>query len=156
MILRKDTWSFRAFSTELYRREFSKGTPLQEKNRVYIVCCLNRNEPEGLLVRKDGDKMTKKKLTKADIIDNIHEINRLSRKDIHKIIDYVFEQIKKGLSEDRIVELRGFGTFEIRLRKGRQKARNPKTGEVFPVQNHGVPVFRPGQELKQIAWPMRH
>ncbi len=100
--------------------------------------------------------MTKKKLTKADIIDKIHDINRLSRKDIHKIIDYVFEQIKKGLSEDKIVELRGFGTFEIRLRKGRQKARNPKTGEVFPVQNHGVPVFRPGQELKQIAWPMRH
>ena len=99
--------------------------------------------------------MAKKKLTKADIIDKIYEANRMSRKDIHKIIDLVFEEIKKGLMEDRIIELRGFGTFELKLRKGRQKARNPKTGEVFPVKNHGVPVFRPGQELRQNAWPMR-
>jgi integration host factor subunit beta len=99
--------------------------------------------------------MAKNKLTKADIIDQIYENNKISRKDIHRIIDFVFEGIKKGLSEDKVVELRGFGTFEIRLRKGRQRARNPKTGEVFPVQNHGVPIFRPGQELKQIAWPMR-
>ena len=99
--------------------------------------------------------MAKNKLTKADIIDTIHEVNRISRKDIHAIIDHVFEEIKKGLLEDKIIELRGFGTFEIKLRKGRQRARNPKTGEVFPVKNHGVPAFRPGQELRQIAWPMR-
>jgi len=99
--------------------------------------------------------MAKKKLTKADIIDKIYDANRISRKDIHKIIDIVFEEIKRGLAEDKVVELRGFGTFEIRLRKGRQRARNPKTGEIFPVKNHGVPVFRPGQDLKQIAWPMR-
>ena len=99
--------------------------------------------------------MQKKKLTKADIIDRIYENARINRKDIHKIIDTVFQEIKSALNEDKIVELRGFGTFEIKLRKGREKARNPKTGDVFPVQNHGVPVFRPGQELKQIAWPMR-
>ena len=98
----------------------------------------------------------KRKLTKADIIENIYANSGLSRKNIHLVIDQVFEQIKKGLDDDKVVELRGFGTFEIRLRKGRQRARNPKTGEVFPVQNHGVPVFRPGQELKQIAWPMRN
>jgi integration host factor subunit beta len=99
--------------------------------------------------------MTKNKLTKADIIDNIYAQCDASRKNIHKILDLVFEEIKKGLASDKVVELRGFGTFEIRLRKGRQKARNPKTGEVFPIKNHGVPVFRSGQELKQLAWPMR-
>jgi nucleoid DNA-binding protein len=99
--------------------------------------------------------MSKKKLTKADIIESIYSGSDLSRKGIHRVIDRVFEEIKKGLRDDRVVELRGFGTFEVRLRKGRKRARNPKTGEVFPVDNHGVPVFRPGQELKQIAWPMR-
>ncbi len=99
--------------------------------------------------------MQKQKLTKADIIDRIYENVSINRKDIHKIIDSVFQEIKSALTEDKVVELRGFGTFEIKLRKGREKARNPKTGDVFPVQNHGVPVFRPGQELKQIAWPMR-
>lgn len=99
--------------------------------------------------------MAKKKLTKADIIDKLYTTSRVDRKEIHKIIDSVFLEIKKALAEDRVIELRGFGTFEIRLRRGRQQARNPKTGEVFPVENHGVLIFRPGQELKQIAWPMR-
>lgn len=97
----------------------------------------------------------KEKLTKADIIDDIHESTDLSRKDIHRVIDSFFEEIKEALEQDRVVELRGFGTFEIRTRKGREKARNPKTGEIVPVESHGVTVFRPGKELKQLAWPLR-
>ena len=95
------------------------------------------------------------KLTKADIIDSIYQQTNISRKDIHIVFDSIIAAIKDGLSEDKIIELRGFGTFEIRLRKGRENARNPKTGKIFPVGNHGVPVFRSGQELKKIAWPMR-
>ena len=95
------------------------------------------------------------KLTKAEIIDNIFEKTGFNRKDIHKIIDELFVELKDGLQEDRVVELRGFGTFEIRTRKGRDKARNPKTGEIVPVSAHGVAVFRPGKELKKIAWHIR-
>jgi integration host factor subunit beta len=99
--------------------------------------------------------MAKRKLTKAEIIENIYEDIDVNKKDIHNIIDLLFEEIKKGLISDKIVELRGFGTFEIRLRKGRNDARNPKTGEKISVKNHGVTAFRPGQELKKIAWPKR-
>jgi len=96
------------------------------------------------------------KLTKAEIVEKIHEdIKDVSRKSIQKIMDRVFEQIKDGIKEDKIIELRGFGTFEVKLRRGRTEVRNPKTGDVFPGKNHGVVGFRPGQELKQIAWPMR-
>ncbi|ORC38267.1 HU family DNA-binding protein [Marispirochaeta aestuarii] len=95
------------------------------------------------------------KLTKAEIIDSIFEKTGVNRKDVHRILDEFFDQLKDGLQEDRVVELRGFGTFEIRTRKGREKARNPKTGEIVPVSAHGVAVFRPGKELKQIAWPLR-
>jgi integration host factor subunit beta len=99
--------------------------------------------------------MTGNKLTKADIIDSIYQNTSSNRKDIHQIFDFIFDEIKNGLADDKVVELRGFGTFEIRLRKGRDKARNPKTGKIFPVSNHGVAAFRSGQELKKIAWPMR-
>ncbi|MBN2050957.1 MAG: integration host factor subunit beta [Spirochaetales bacterium] len=95
------------------------------------------------------------KLTKAEIIEHIFEELDINRKDIHQVIDRFFEELKDALSEDKIVELRGFGTFEIRTRKGREKARNPKTGETVPVKPHGVAVFRPGRELKKIAWPLR-
>jgi nucleoid DNA-binding protein len=95
------------------------------------------------------------KLTKAEIVEQISEQTKVSKKDIHAIIDYFFVEVKTALTSDRTVEFRGFGTFEIRTRKGRDRARNPKTGETVRVQNHGVVVFRPGKELKDAAWPLR-
>lgn len=92
------------------------------------------------------------KLTKAEIIEHIYENNDVSRKDIHLVIDSFFEEVKKALVEDRVVELRGFGTFEVRTRKARERARNPKTGDIVPVESHGVTVFRPGKELKELTW----
>ena len=94
------------------------------------------------------------KLTKAEIIEQIYPKVRVSKKNIHTILDLFFEEVKSGLLEDRVIELRGFGTFEIKTRKGR-KARNPKTGDTVQVENHGVAVFRPGRELKQKAWSLR-
>ncbi len=95
------------------------------------------------------------KLTKAEIIDNIYEELDLDRSDIHKVIDKLFDNLKTALTQDQIIELRGFGTFEIRTRKGREKARNPRTGEIVPVSTHGVAVFRPGKQLKELAWNLR-
>ncbi len=99
--------------------------------------------------------MSTPKLTKAEIIEAIFEKTQVNRKIIHGVIDQFFDEVKDALTEDRVVELRGFGTFEIRTRKGREKARNPKTGEVVPVQNHGVTVFRPGKDLKKKTWELR-
>ena len=99
--------------------------------------------------------MADSKLTKAEIIESIYDKLGVNRKDIHNILDEFFEEVKNGLSQDKVVELRGFGTFEIRTRKGRERARNPKTGEIVPVNAHGVAVFRPGKELKKTAWPLR-
>jgi len=96
-----------------------------------------------------------KKLTKAEIIENIYPEVNVSKKNIHKIIDLFFQEIKEGLYRDEVIELRGFGTFELKTRKGR-KARNPKTGEKVEIENHGVAVFRPGRELKQRVWSLRH
>ena len=100
--------------------------------------------------------MNPEKLTKAEIIEHVSEKSQVPKKVIHDIFDSFIEEIKSALLEDRIVELRGFGTFEIRTRKGREKARNPRTGETLPVSNHGVPVFRPGKELKAEAWELRN
>ncbi len=93
-----------------------------------------------------------KKVTKAELIDALHENSELGRKDIHFLIDSLFAEIKSALLDQKVVELRGFGTFEIRIRKGRKRARNPKTGEPVTVSDHGVAVFRAGRELKQEAW----
>jgi integration host factor subunit beta len=99
--------------------------------------------------------MSAPKLTKAEIIENIYEKTTLNKKDIHIVLDSIFEEIKAALLKDKVVELRGFGTFELRTRKGREKAHNPKTGEIVTVSPHGVVIFRPGKELKNSVWDIR-
>ncbi len=99
--------------------------------------------------------MVSDKLTKAEIIDNIADKTGFKKKHIHHIIDLFFDEVKSGLVQDMVVELRGFGTFEIKTRKGRERARNPKTGEIVKVSNHGVAIFRPGKELKEASWSLR-
>jgi integration host factor subunit beta len=96
--------------------------------------------------------MTAKKLTKADIIDSVYEKTGMNRKEIRTIIDLFLNEIKDTLLKRMCLELRGFGTFEVRVRKGRQKARNPKTGKPVSVNSHGIAAFRPGRELKQDVW----
>ena len=99
--------------------------------------------------------MSAPKLTKAQIVESISAEVDVSKKDIHYIIDQFFNEVKAALLEDKVVEFRGFGTFEVRTRKGRERARNPKTGETVQVRNHGVVVFRPGKELKEASWSLR-
>ena len=99
--------------------------------------------------------MSKSKLTKAVIIENLYNKVGIDREIIHSIVDQFFEELKSGLQKNQVIELRGFGTFEVRTRKGRDKARNPKTGAVVAVNTHGVAVFRPGKELKEQVWNLK-
>jgi len=96
--------------------------------------------------------MAAKRFTKADIVDALYDKTGIDRKDIRKVIDLFFGEIRNALTRRDVIELRGFGTFEIKVRKGRSRARNPKTGEPVSVRPHGIVCFRPGRELKQDAW----
>lgn len=94
----------------------------------------------------------KNKLTKAKIIENIKNTTGLDAEDVHRIIDELFIEIKEALACERVIELRNLGTFEVRTRKGKARARNPKTGEIVSVDTHKVAYFRPGRELKKSVW----
>ena len=41
------------------------------------------------------------KLTKANMIENLHNKLGIARSDIHEIIDELFEEIKDGLKEEQ-------------------------------------------------------
>ena len=93
--------------------------------------------------------------TKAEIVESIYNKTGINRKEIRHMMDLLIDEIKTALIQNKIIELRGFGTFEIRIRKGRQKARNPKTGENVSVNSHGIVSFRAGRELKQDVWNIK-
>lgn len=96
--------------------------------------------------------MSDKKITKADLVELVSEKAGFDRRDVKSVIDILLEEIKRVIVNSMTIELRGFGTFEVKVRKGKQKARNPKTGEPVSVPAHGVAIFRPGKELKQDVW----
>ena len=96
--------------------------------------------------------MTASKFTKADIIDALYEKTGMNRAEIRGTIDLFFDVVRDALLRRQVIELRGFGTFEVKVRKARARARNPKTGEEIAIKSHGSVSFRPGRELKQAAW----
>lgn len=101
--------------------------------------------------------MKSKKVTKVDLIDEIYKSTELNvdKKDVQEIVDNFLLQVKKSLSNGSNIELRGFGTFELRLRKAKTNARNPKTGEAVKVDAHYIAAFRAGQELKDTLWNLK-
>lgn len=95
------------------------------------------------------------KVTKNEIVDAIFENSDCERKDIMFVVDAFLSEVKKSLENGSVIELRGFGTFEPRLRKGKSAARNPKTGEKITVDPHYVAAFRAGQSLKENLWNLK-
>ncbi|HBG36077.1 MAG: integration host factor subunit beta [Treponema sp.] len=96
--------------------------------------------------------MQSKKVTKYDLVEAIYEDTNYEKKIIQDIVESFLEQVKESLVQSKTIELRGFGTFELRLRKGKAAARNPKTGEQVSVAPHYVAAFRSGRDLKNSLW----
>ena len=97
----------------------------------------------------------KNKTTKTVLVDKILERTEnpeIEKQDVLNIIDLLLDEFKNSLVDGKCIELRGFGTLELRLRKGKQAARNPKTGEIVSVAPHYVAAFRSGQELRNKLW----
>ena len=102
-----------------------------------------------------GNDMPQKKITKYDLVESVYRVSDCERRVVQQVMENFLEEIKKSLIEGATIELRGFGTFEPRLRKGRSVARNPKTGETLSVDPHYVAAFRSGQELKKSLWNLK-
>ncbi len=95
------------------------------------------------------------KVTKGDLVDAVYKSTNVEKQDIQKVIDSFLLNTRESLEKGCTIELRGFGTFEARLRKGRAVARNPKTGEKLSVEPHYVAAFRAGQILKDKLWNLK-
>ena len=87
-------------------------------------------------------------LIKSQLIQNITDQNpHLYIKDVERIVNTIFSEITKSLSEGRRVELRGFGAFSVQKRKERV-GRNPRTGDAVNVSEKYIPRFKSGKELR--------
>ena len=96
--------------------------------------------------------MAQNKVTKIDLVEAVYLDTKVEKKAIQEVVDSLLVKIKDALKNGSDIELRGFGTFELRVRKGREKARNPRTGEHVSVESHAVVAFRGGKDLRSSVW----
>ncbi len=89
-------------------------------------------------------------MTKADLIEEVSAVSRLSKKSSEVVVNTFFESIVGSLRRQEKIELRGFGSFKLRHRRARI-GRNPKTGARVEVPAKVVPYFKPGKDLRELV-----
>ena len=87
-------------------------------------------------------------VTKKEIVRQISERIGMTQLKTKEIVQLTFDAIVDTLLEDKRIELRNFGVFEVKMRKAR-KARNPRTGERVDVEPKKVVTFKPGKEMEE-------
>lgn len=87
-------------------------------------------------------------MNRSDLVNLIStEHPDLSHAQADRIVRTIFETITEQLVSGRRVELRGFGSFDVKTRKSRN-GRNPRTGEAVTVEEKSVLYFKTGKELR--------
>ena len=89
-------------------------------------------------------------ITKADIVEEIALHTGLTKIDTQAAVEGFLASVRNALAEGKAIEIRGFGSCKIRKRKGRM-ARNPKTGQAYPVKEQFVPYFKVSKEFKSFV-----
>ena len=86
-------------------------------------------------------------MTKADLVKDISGDTGIIRKDVAVVVDAFLNAIKDKLKNGKHIEIRHFGTFNLKVRKPRT-GRNPRTNDKVPVPERVVPTFKFSRELK--------
>jgi nucleoid DNA-binding protein len=87
-------------------------------------------------------------VTKKEIVKTISDAIGLTQLKTKEIVQKTFDAIVEALVEERRIELRNFGVFEVKRRAAR-RARNPRTGDAVFVGEKFVVTFKPGKEMEE-------
>lgn len=86
-------------------------------------------------------------MTKADIVSIIASQSGLTKQETETVVDGFIGAVIEALKEGEHIEIRGFGTFNVR-KKNKRLARNPRTGEQVMVKEKFVPTFKISKDFK--------
>ena len=86
-------------------------------------------------------------MTKKDIILKISDDTGLKQIEVKEVVQRTFDMIIESLRRNDKVELRNFGIFKVKTRKGRL-GRNPRTGQGVTIPDKKVVSFKSGMKMK--------
>lgn len=86
-------------------------------------------------------------MTKADIVERVHQRIGLSKKESAEMVEMVFGIIKGTLESGEKIKIAGFGNFVVK-QKADRRGRNPQTGDAITINARRILTFKPSQVLK--------
>ena len=87
-------------------------------------------------------------MTKADIVEKVHDKTGFTKKASIELVEQVFELMKYTLAGGENLKISGFGNFIVR-QKADRRGRNPQTGEVITIEARNILTFKASVILKQ-------
>lgn len=90
------------------------------------------------------------KVTNSELAKMVAKKNKLAAKSVENFLSTMFEVIDEGLHADRIVKVKGLGTFKITDVKQRESV-NVNTGERVIIDGHSKVSFTPDAAMKELV-----
>ena len=87
-------------------------------------------------------------MTKSELVEVLSEKLKLPKGKAESLVDLIFLSMEESLKRGERIEIRGFGSFELRSYRS-YEGRNPRTGEPVAVRPKKLPFFKVGKELKE-------
>lgn len=87
-------------------------------------------------------------ITKSDLIEQLSDKLRLPKGKAETVVNVMFDTMIEALQREERIEIRGFGSFEVRHYKS-YEGRNPRTGDPVHVAPKRLPFFKVGKELRE-------
>ena len=92
-------------------------------------------------------------MIKADLVKAATESSGVSREKAARAVDAILDALFQALMRGDRIELRGFGVFMVKRKKG-GTGRNPKRPtETMQIPDGFTIRFKPGKELRDLTGP---
>jgi len=85
--------------------------------------------------------------TKQDLVQRAAFLTGASQTRTRQVLEEFLRVVGENLQSGKTIEMRNFGTFHTRRRQPRP-ARNPRTGELVPLGERTVRLFKFSSELR--------
>jgi integration host factor subunit beta len=86
-------------------------------------------------------------MNRSDLIETLAKKENLKDNEASAIVNLVFKGFTDALKDGGRIEIRGFGSFCVRV-YGPYTGKNPRTGKKVQVGEKRLPYFKVGKELK--------
>jgi integration host factor subunit beta len=87
-------------------------------------------------------------VVKSELVRELKEkLPELQQRDVELAVNCILKQMEDALAQGERIEIRGFGSFDLRHRPSRI-ARNPKTVESVNLLAKVALHFKPGKEMR--------